>query len=74
MILWGEGFTLLSFSLLLWCCDLPLAVLSSLLEAFLRYLVTLGFPLQCNKRGGPEADWEALSMWWGVLTLAFFVG
>lgn len=50
----GRGIHLAQFSLLLWCCDLPLAVLSSLLEAFLRYLVTLGFPLQCNKRGAQK--------------------
>ena len=49
----GRGIHLAQFSLLPWCCDLLLTVLSSLLEAFLRYLVTLDFPLQ-RKRGAQK--------------------
>ena len=68
----GRGSHLAQFSFLLRCCDLPLTVLSSLLEAFLRYLVTLGFPLQC-KRGAQKLTGKLWVYGGSVLTLAFFV-
>lgn len=66
----GRGIYPLPVFTFLWCCDLPLAVLS-LLEAFLGYLVTLGFPLQCNKTGAQKLTGVLLSMWWERVDLGF---